>query len=48
MSMEEADVNAEYCNPKDVKMPKMIPDARRYCSQIHLITLYITPLSLKC
>ena len=31
MSMEEVDVNAEYCDPKDMKMPKMVPDARRYC-----------------
>jgi hypothetical protein len=28
--MEEVDVNAEYSDPRDIKTPKMIPDARRY------------------
>jgi hypothetical protein len=45
MSMEEADVNAEYCNPKDVKMPKMIPDARRY-SVVKRPILYIPKINL--
>ncbi len=39
MSTEEVDVNAEYSDPKDIKMPKMIPDARRYCSKIYGIQL---------
>ena len=51
--MEEVDVNAEYCDPKDVKMPKIVPDARRYFREIWIFPTkqmshrYCTPLYLQ-
>ena len=30
MSTEEVDVNAEYCDPRELKTPEMIKDNRRY------------------